>query len=465
LNTVPRGCRNCLRPEIELAVLVLVLGLLSRTWLAEGVLVPLLVPSGSMAPTLLGPHRDVVCSVCGHRYRVNSDHSPPVRAAACANCGHLQRDLDAQPAVAGDRLFLDKASFLCRAPRRWEVVAFRHPQRASMIFVKRVVGLPGERVQVRDGDVYVDGRIERKPLAVQRAMALLVYDAAWAGASRAARERWRAGPRSSWNVSGARLSTGASRELTWCEYHHFESVPGDRDYVLRESPVTDRCEYDPGWPRRLEDERRVGDLLLSLRVAKHDGTGRLVIRVSDGRTRFLGTLHFSPHRFEIHSADRAEALASGDLPAGLQEPLRVELSLIDQQVLLAVDGRTLAAVPYERQPGAPPPVSCPAAVGAQGLDVALDQVRLYRDIYYTRPVGMLGRWGVESPYALASGEYYVLGDNSPASDDSRSWPAGPAVPAYLLVGKPFAVHYPAWVLRWGGLQVQLPDPARIRYIR
>ena len=43
--------------------------------------------------------------------------------------------------------------------------------------MKRVVGLPGESVQVRHGDIYIDGRIERKSLAQQHALALLVHDA------------------------------------------------------------------------------------------------------------------------------------------------------------------------------------------------------------------------------------------------------------------------------------------------
>ena len=43
-------------------------------------------------------------------------------------------------------------------PRRWDVVTLRVPGRAATELVRRVVGLPGEQVVVRDGAVWIDGR-------------------------------------------------------------------------------------------------------------------------------------------------------------------------------------------------------------------------------------------------------------------------------------------------------------------
>ena len=48
------------------------------------------------------------------------------------------------------------------------MVAFRSQSKAGEIAVKRVVGLPGETIEIRDGDIYADGRIQRKTLAQQR---------------------------------------------------------------------------------------------------------------------------------------------------------------------------------------------------------------------------------------------------------------------------------------------------------
>jgi len=56
-------------------------------------------------------------------------------------------------------------------------MAFHPPRQLHELAVKRVVGLPGEIVQIRHGDVYIDGQIARKPLAVQRALAIPVDDA------------------------------------------------------------------------------------------------------------------------------------------------------------------------------------------------------------------------------------------------------------------------------------------------
>ena len=48
--------------------------------------------------------------------------------------------------------------FAARAPERGEVIVFRYPIDPSQDFVKRVVGLPGEKVEIRQGNVYIDGK-------------------------------------------------------------------------------------------------------------------------------------------------------------------------------------------------------------------------------------------------------------------------------------------------------------------
>ena len=45
-------------------------------------------------------------------------------------------------------------------PKRWEPVVVRRPGRESELVVKRLVGLPGETVELRHGDLYIDGRLE-----------------------------------------------------------------------------------------------------------------------------------------------------------------------------------------------------------------------------------------------------------------------------------------------------------------
>ena len=143
----------------------------------------------------------------------------------------------------------------------------------------------------------------------------------------------------------------------------------------------------------------------------------------------------------------------------------IEVSLIDQQFLLAIDGETLVAWPFERpEPPASPP-SWPLAIGTQGLEVAISDLRVYRDVYYTRPLGLQKCPGIDRPVHLGAGEYYVLGDNSPVSEDSRMWPERGAVDAKLLVGKPFLAIPSPPAASWGWAHFQVPNPAEIRYIR
>lgn len=42
-------------------------------------------------------------------------------------------------------------------PERYDIIIFRYPDDESQLFIKRLIGLPGETVEIRDGKVYIDG--------------------------------------------------------------------------------------------------------------------------------------------------------------------------------------------------------------------------------------------------------------------------------------------------------------------
>lgn len=63
----------------------------------------------------------------------------------------------------GDRVLVDRVSYRVHAPRRGDIVVFHAPGDGAVTLVKRLVGLPGETLQVRGGSLYVDGRRLSEP--------------------------------------------------------------------------------------------------------------------------------------------------------------------------------------------------------------------------------------------------------------------------------------------------------------
>jgi len=499
--------------------------LVLRAWYLQGLVSPCHVKGGSMAETLLGVHREVTCADCGYSFACDAATEPVSCRAVCPNCGYAGNDLEGQSDLAGDGLLINKSAFQLRGPRRWEVVALRSPQDAGQILVKRVVGLPGEAVQVRGGDVYIDGEIQRKTLSEQRAMRVLVYDANYPSRrDPPLPPRWQGEQEdSAWDAAKGRFVHRASAHMDaadsidWLVYCHWRRVPGQQGQV-REEPITDTCGYNQTHPRREEDVHVVTDLAISLRLIMVFGEGLLLIRATDGREEFQVSIDPAANRYQVFQNGRPVPASRGRLPRPLEDML-IEVSLFDQQFLLAFDGRTALTWPYDRTDGrekgdrhrggdvspaavstgatepvplAPPqvvswwhaltpdpspggrwgtsrtaskPTARPLGIGSKGLGVVLRDLRVYRDVYYTHPAGPQRRWALEEPCRLGEDEYFVLGDNSPISEDSRSWPQGPAVDAKSLIGKPLVVLHPARRVDLFGWSFQVPDPTKIRYIR
>lgn len=62
----------------------------------------------------------------------------------------------------GDYLLIDEISFRFRNPKRGEVIIFSPPAQGSARYIKRIIGLPGETVQIEDGKVLLfDGNTEQ----------------------------------------------------------------------------------------------------------------------------------------------------------------------------------------------------------------------------------------------------------------------------------------------------------------
>ncbi|WP_376791378.1 signal peptidase I [Thermoflexus sp.] len=63
----------------------------------------------------------------------------------------------------GEYVLINKVSYWFSSPRRGDVVVFRFPHDPSRDFIKRIIGLPGETVAIRDGKVFINGRPLEEP--------------------------------------------------------------------------------------------------------------------------------------------------------------------------------------------------------------------------------------------------------------------------------------------------------------
>jgi signal peptidase I len=66
------------------------------------------------------------------------------------------------------RLVVEKLSYRFHGPQRFDVVVLRVPSQGDELLIKRVVGLPGETVEIHDGEVYVNGVLLDEPFTTEQ---------------------------------------------------------------------------------------------------------------------------------------------------------------------------------------------------------------------------------------------------------------------------------------------------------
>ena len=68
----------------------------------------------------------------------------------------------------GQYLFVNRLVYLLHPPERGDVIVFVPPSSTSRDYIKRVIGLPGDRVEIRDGQVFINGRPLAEPYPLNR---------------------------------------------------------------------------------------------------------------------------------------------------------------------------------------------------------------------------------------------------------------------------------------------------------
>lgn len=139
------------------------------------------VPTGAMAPSILGRHFVAECPECGAQcygsasdYRLRSYDGTPIELI-CDNF-HISKSPPPDLRVfSGDRILVSKTS----TPKRWDIVAFRYPPEPQTIYCMRLVGLPGETITIEDGSVFADGKKLELPPHLQGLQYVNEFDIPW----------------------------------------------------------------------------------------------------------------------------------------------------------------------------------------------------------------------------------------------------------------------------------------------
>lgn len=62
----------------------------------------------------------------------------------------------------GDNLIVDKLTYRFSDPKRFDIIVFPFEYAKDTYYIKRIIGLPGETVQIADGKIYIDGELLRE---------------------------------------------------------------------------------------------------------------------------------------------------------------------------------------------------------------------------------------------------------------------------------------------------------------
>lgn len=467
---LPSGA--AVREIVESVVIAFVLAFLFRTFEAEA----FVIPTGSMAPTLMGRHKDLTCPNCGYRFQVSASDEVTstgayrgpafdVVSCTCPMCGsQVDAGPDKHRSFKGDRILVNKFAYQFSDPRRWDVAVFKYPGGASTNYIKRIVGLPGETIRIYHGDVYVrrpgdtDFQIARKPPDKVLATLQPVYDNDYVVPEMMAQgwpSRWQNWPSSpppqagGWTPSEDFRSyrTDGSRDgEVWLRYQHL--LPTYQDWqrmgrtALHPKPqlISDFAPYNTNRDRTSFRQHPgpeienlglhwVGDLALECEVEVESSGGGLVLELVEGGWRMQCHWELASGETLLRIDGLSDFQPRAKTPVRGPGRYRLLFANIDDQLLLWVNGRLVsfdAPTTYPELNKHRPQEADLAPVGIAAVDGAALTVRhlkIFRDVYYIAERGQTGSaisdfepW--RSPYRPATAETVAEFLSSPQQWDA-----------------------------------------------
>ena len=372
-----------------------------------------------MAPALLGRHYRVACHECQFEFTCDGINIPADRQTVCPNCGFAKNELKPAQFVAADRVSI----LSTKEPQRWDIVAVslgKQSEGSRQNIVKRVVALPGERMEFDEGDILIDGEVVSKPLEIQRKMRIPVFDSDYRTPEDPELSRrllrLTSPPGSGAGSPSSAPSESLSAVVDSTEKVRFQPITGYRSKEAGEPApaIKDFYAYNQDLSRKLYvmDELFVQyDLLAEPEVA-------LTIQVP-GRCASAVTLN-------IESVDLVQYFKGQTRHQSFQMPprqgigLKIEISNFDGRLYLVVNDCEIfdvEALTGERDEGEGS--NSQLELEIFGGPCRLNRLQVWRDIYFFDG----GRYHFSQADLPRAGdaEYFLLGDNVPVSTDSRHW--------------------------------------------
>ena len=456
---------------------------------------PFIIPTGSMADTLKGAHFRLRCPQCGYRYELNfepGEYGLPrnvvprgkikVPHSRCPSCGYYQVGGQGLLVTKGDKILALKCLYQFFEPRRWDVVVFRYPIDPTEKFIKRLIGRPGETVEIIDGDVYIDGQISRKPPKVQKELWMPVYNNDYQPA------RPRAGLFNGhiWqqpfkNVAESRWMVSETDPTKFSLDSPAEQV----NTLIYDTTIGNdfRATYAYNDVRRYDYMPYCSDLMVRFHADSTRQLGHVGISLSKYQNNYRAWVDVTGQMF-IARMDNGEEIILNTKsiePFTVNQPVLVKFANVDYRLIfefgdekLTYDLGRLADDLGQRRTDVKPEVKI---FGSGKL--TLSHIAVFRDVHYTGKFAgssQSGRAAEGSPLVLGKDEFFVLGDNSPVSGDGRWWSehgrgnSGQTyrlgiVPREYLVAKALFVFWPSGFRPFAEFPFSfIPDIGRMRLI-
>ena len=379
-----------IKETLESILIAFILAFIFRCFVVEA----FVIPTGSMAPTLLGAHSRFQCPHCGYRFDVNysnprqgddeidipdrvqsvTETDPATRKSRlvpviyddihCPNCSLLLPPEPNPPVWYGDRILVLKYMYLLHDPQRWDVVVFKSPSERekdySINFIKRLIGTPGETIMVLDGDIYVKPKggdhfeIARKSPAAQEALWRILYDndfhpdttlptaLAW-------QQPWQQTAGDGWKMDGANRRAFAfnSKDKTGTiSFNASANRPDNKNFGFADWLAYDQRHTVPMFPRNHDDgwqgEYPVSDLKLDLYYTRTSGSGPLKLQLTKLDRTFTAEIRQDSVSL-ICEVDGEKLWEKTSPRPAAHGPVHIEFSNVDYLVTLKLDGSEVFA--------------------------------------------------------------------------------------------------------------------------